>query len=355
MTASRSIDGRGRRRIAIAAAVVAAVAVAVVVLIVRPWGAPAAATGPGASGARTGAPAGERAGASGGARAGAPLPADLAELVAFLRGKYGKHIASSYVQIQMIEKLMRHFQEKNPAGWQAELLAAVRAAFPERYEEIAANLQHRLDYEAWLASNRDRLKKLGERERRDALWEERKRLFGEQAADEIWSSERKNRAISDGLAEIDARRDATVSDRLAQYKETILETHQENTDAFLQSHRQEAMSRFLALESVQRELAGLPPAQRAAALRDVRKGMGLDEAALGRWDTLDLERDGRWAVGQKYMAERAALAKQYAGDALEPHLQELRARYFGVEAGTIADEEASGFFRFEQPRKYGLN
>jgi len=355
MTASRSMDKRGRRRIAIAAAGVAAVAVALVVLIVRPWGARDAATGAVTSGARTGAPAGASVGLRGGARAGAPLPADLAELVAFLRGKYGKHIASAYVQIQMIEKLMRHFQEKNPAGWQADLLAAVRAAFPERADEIAAILQHRLDYEAWLDSNRDRLKGLGERERRDALWEERKRLFGEQAADEIWSSDRKNRAIADGLAEIDARRDGTVGDRLAQYKEAILETHQENADAYLQNHRQEALSRFLTLESVQRELAALPPEQRSAALRDVRKGLGLDEAALGRWDTLDRERDGRWEVGRKYMAERAALAKQYTGDALEPHLQELRARYFGAEAGTIADEEASGFFRFEQPRKYGVN
>jgi hypothetical protein len=106
---------------------------------------------------------------------------------------------------------------------------------------------------------------------------------------------------------------------------------------------------------VQQDLAALAPAERSAALRDVRKGLGLDEAALGRWDTLDRERDRRWAVGQEYMAARAALVKQHAGEALEAQLQELRARYFGTEAATIADEEASGFFRFAGPRKYGLN
>ena len=285
----------------------------------------------------------------------APLPSDPGELVAFLRARYGKHIANRYVQIQMLEKLMRHFQAKNPAGWQAELLAAVRAAFPERYDEIAANLQHRLDYEAWIKSNNDRLRGLGERERRAALWEERKRLFGEEAAGEIWASERKNQAITDALAAIDARPDAGIGDRLAQYKESILETHQENADTFLQSHRQEALNRFLGLDSVQRELSALSPADRSAALRDVRKGLGLEDAALGRWDTLDGERDRRWELGQQYMAERAALSKQYSGAALESRLQELRARYFGPEAATIADEEAAGFFRFTVARKYGLN
>ena len=306
------------------------------------------------------APSGLAASAGGGAvrpatQAAAALPADLAELVAYLRGRFGKHIASRYVQMQMIEKLMRHFQAKSPGSWQAELLAAVRAAFPERYDEIAAMLQHRLDYEAWLASNEGRLRGLGERERREAMWEARKRLFGEEAAAEIWASERKGQAVTDALAAIDALPNATVGDRLAEYKESILETHQENADTYLQNHRQEALSRFLALDSVQRELAALPPADRSRALRDVRKGLGLDDAALGRWDTLDAERDRRWAAGQEYMAARAALVQQHAGAALEAHLQELRSRYFGVEAATIADEEASGFFRFAVPRKYGLN
>jgi hypothetical protein len=335
-------------------ALVAALAAVLVIARLRRDQAPEAAQAPGA------APSGLAASTGGGAArpataAAAALPADLAELVAYLRGRFGKHIASRYVQVQMLEKLMRHFQGKNPDGWQAELLAAVRAAFPERYDEIAATLQHRLDYEAWLKSNEGRLRGMGERERREAMWEARQRLFGEEAAAEIWASDQQGQAVTDALAAIDALPNATVSDRLAQYKESLLETHQENADTYLQNHRQETLSRFLALDSVQRELASLPPADRSRVLRDVRKGLGLDDAALGRWDTLDVERDRRWAVGQEYMAARAALAKQYSGEELERHLQELRSRFFGVEAATIADEEASGFFRFAGPRKYGLN
>jgi hypothetical protein len=345
---------RTRQKLTILAAL--AVAAIAALWIARPWrsgdGAAAATPGAGVAGAGgSTAPAGS-APATGSAAA---LPADQAELVAYLRARFGAHIASRYVQIQMLEKLMRHFQAQDPAGWQAALLAALRAAFPERYAELAANLQHRLDYEEWLSRNRERLSGLGERERREALWEERKRLFGEEAAGEIWASERKGQALTDALAAIDAQPNATVGQRLEQYKESLLETHQEHADTYLQNHRQEALQRFLGLDSVQRELSALSPAERTAALRTVRKGLGLDAAALERWDTLDVERDRRWKVGLEYMAERGALAKQYSGEAFEARVQELRTRYFGAEAATIADEEASGFFRFDRPRQYGLN
>jgi hypothetical protein len=344
-----------RRKITLLVAL-AAVAIAVLA-VARLWpaGSPTAAA-EAAPGATTTVPApAARAGSPSPKTPSAALPSDLAELVAYLRARFGKNIANRYVQIQMIEKLMRHFQAKNPAGWQAELLAAVRAAFPERYAEIAANLQHRMDYEEWMTRNKERLRGLNERERREALWEARKRLFGEDAAEEIWASELKNQAITDALAEIDARPDATVGERLAQYTESLQETHQDQTDTVLQNHRQEALNRFLTLESVQQELSSLSPAERSAALRTVRKGLGLDDAALGRWDTLDRERERRWEVGLQYMAERAALAKQYSGETLAAHVQALRSRYFGAEAATIAEEEASGFFRFEGPRQYGLN
>ena len=342
-----------RKILALAALATAAIAT---LLIVRWRAEPATAgTALGDPARATAAATGAGLGSASPGAAAAPLPSDLAELVAYLRGRFGAHIASSYVQIQMLEKLMRHFQAKNPAGWQAELLAALRAAFPERYAELAANLQRRIDYEEWLKRNNDRLRGLGDRERREALWDERRRLFGEEAAGEIWASDRKNQAVTDALVEIDARPDATVGERLAQYKDSLQEAHQENAEAYLQNHRQEALSRFLALASVQRELAALAPADRAAALRAVRQGLGLDDAALGRWDALDRERDRRWDAGLQYMAERALVAKQYTGEALDAHLQELRARYFGAEATTIADEEASGFFRFNGSRKYGVN
>lgn len=289
-----------------------------------------------------------------GASEAAVAPVD-AELVAHLRSRYGANIGSRYVQIKLIEALMRHFQKQDPLRWQEALLAAVRAAFPERHDEIAKNLERRLDYERWMKESRARLDELDPEQRRAAIREERDRLFGEEAAGEIWASEQKNQAVSDTLAEIDGQQGKSVSEKLATYKERLEEIHEDQVDGYLENHRHEVMNRFLGLESVQAELDAMSAEARAASLREIRKGMGLDEAALGRWDALDHERDARWAAGKKYMDERAALAAAYSGQELAAKLADLRRRTFGEEAEVIAAEEESGLFRFDRKRRWGQN
>lgn len=309
-----------------------------------------AASGDRAAGAER--PARPRAAGASGAPAAAAVDA---ELVAHLRSRYGANIGSRYVQIKLIEALMRHFQKQDPLRWQEALLAAVRAAFPDRYDEIARNLEGRLAYERWLEEDRARLDALDPEARRAAIREERERLFGEEAADEIWASEQKSQAVSDTLAEIDGQQGKSLGERLATYKERLEEIHEEGYDRYLENHRHEVMNRFLSLESVQAELDAMSAEARAASLREIRKGMGLDEAALGRWDSLDHDRDARWDAGKRYMAERAALVEAHGGEELGRKLAELRRRHFGDEAEVIAAEEEGGFFRFDRPRRWGQN
>ena len=97
----------------------------------------------------------------------------------------------------------------------------------------------------------------------------------------------------------------------------------------------------------------MAPEQRRQTMREVRKGLGLDDEALARWDELDRTRDQRWDGGARYMSERTALADTYSGEELELRVHELRVRYFGGEADTIRSEEQSGFFRFERERRWG--
>jgi hypothetical protein len=199
------------------------------------------------------------------------------------------------------------------------------------------------------------LQGLSGEERRAAIWEARKRIFGKEAAESIWASELKGQAATDALQAADALEGASVSERLARYKEGLEDVYQEQAGPYLERHRQEVLDRFLDLDSVQRDLSTLTPEERARSLREIRQGLGLSEEALQRWDTLDRERDTRWDSGARYMQEREALAKQYSGDALEQRLKEIRTRYFGGEAETIASEEQSGFFRFSRPRRWGRN
>ena len=139
----------------------------------------------------------------------------------------------------------------------------------------------------------------------------------------------------------------------ARYQESVTRAYGEDAPGHLSERQQELMNRFLELGSVQRDLGAMTPEQRAASLRDVRQGMGLDEAALERWKELDVRRDARWELGSRYMAERATLAGGTAGPEQDARLAQLRMRYFPDEAATLAEEEASGFFRFGQARRWG--
>lgn len=277
------------------------------------------------------------------------------KLIEQLRSRFGAKIGSPYVQIKLIEALMRHYQKTDFLHWRDELLRAIRAAFPDHYDEIAKNLDRRLEYERWMKDNRARLDEMDADARRAAIREERERIFGKESADQIWASEHKNQAVGDTLKEIDALEDKSIGEKISTYTERLEEIYEENYDSYMEQHRHEAMNRFLSLDSVQADLTGMSAEERTAALREIRKGMGLDDAALERWDTLDQQRDARWENGKKYMAERAALVSAYSGSALQEKLAELRKRYFGTEADVIAAEEESGMFRFGGPRKWGQN
>jgi hypothetical protein len=283
------------------------------------------------------------------------LSGDRDQLIAQLRARYGAHIHNPYIQMKMLEELIRYLQAQYPDRWREVLLDLVREAFPELYQAIAATLEHRLDYEQWMDENRNRLQAMSNEDRQAALWETRNRIFGADAAEQIWAAEIKNRAVTDALAAIDSHEGASIADRLSMYKQTIEDIHQEGADAYLHRHQHEAMNRFIGLESVQRELSSMSGEERSQSLREIRKGMGLDDAALGRWDDLDRQRDERWQKGLAYMAERDALVGSHSGADLETRLDALRSRYFGAEAAVIAREEESGLFRFKRPRRWGQN
>jgi hypothetical protein len=277
------------------------------------------------------------------------------DLVAALRARYGARLHEPHTQMRLLEQLMRHFQKLNPTGWEADLVALLRRAFPEQAEELALRLRQRVEYERWMDAHQKELRDKPAAERRAAVWEERKRLFGQDVAERLWAGELRAAAVADALGAIDTLPGANLGERLERYQKSLAQTYGEEAPDYVREHPQELMNRFLELGSVQRELGAMSPEQRAESLRTVRQGMGLDEAALERWKELDTRRDARWELGTRYMAERATLAQQAAGPELDARLAELRARYFPDEAGTLAEEEAAGFFRFSQPRQWGRN
>ncbi|ADO74425.1 hypothetical protein [Stigmatella aurantiaca] len=290
-------------------------------------------------------------------QSGAPEGAggELEALAASLRERYGAKLTEPAIQVRMLEELMRYFSERYPDRWEEELLAFLRKMFPEMYDTLAATLRNRIDYEKWVKDNHAYLRGLSPQERRTALWDARHRLFGKDAAERIWASERKNQAMGDSLVALEAMEGANVQEKLSAYKQRLQDVYGEQAPAHLARHQQELMDRFMDLPSIQQELTAMPPERRLESLRAIRQEMGLDEEALKRWDALDRVRDERWEAGARYTAEREALTRQLSGAELEAQLQALRARYFPTEADVIAQEEASGLFRFQQLRQWGRN
>lgn len=337
-------------RFALSAGGLGVVAAAVAFLWLRATPAPEAAGGgaPEPSGTDLATPA--MAGQHGAGEA--EPPADEAALIAQLQERFGDRLHEPRAQIRALEKLMRYLQERYPGNWRERLRALLERAFPGLAAEMFARFEKLESHIRWLEDNQRSLGAMSAAQRREVLWAARYQAFGAEA-EQIWAGERRAEQLGDSLAALDAG-GGSVTEKLERYTAAIASVYGEEAPRMLVQRGPELLGRFLAVESVQQQLRALPAEERRTALRSVRAGLGLDEAALQRWDQLDASRDAAWSLGERYMAERAAILAVGAPESQAQQLDELRRRVFGAEeAAVLAGEEAAGFFRYGQPRRIG--
>ena len=265
---------------------------------------------------------------------------DMQDVVQYFRDKYGRTIHHKHTQVLLIEKLMSILIKMYPDDWVVYLYAMLREIFPGMENEIFDTFEKLHKYNKWLEENRSALNELDSKDRRDALWKMRYEIFGEDA-EQVWEAEKRNEPIYNAL---DAIKEGNIpfNEKLDIYKKSIEEAYKTNTSQFVERKQQELMNTFLEVDSVQKDLAAMTPEERKESLKEVRKAMGLDSAALKRWEELDRIRDERWDAGMQYMQQRAELEKQYKGAELQKQLDSLRIKYFGNEAETIKVEGMRG-------------
>lgn len=277
---------------------------------------------------------------------------DMQDVVQYFRDTYGKTIHHKHTQVMLVEKLMSYLIKMYPDDWVVYLYAMLREIFPGMENEIFDTFEKLHKYNTWLEENNSDLAQMSSKEKRDALWKKRYEIFG-QDAEQVWEAEKRIEPIYNALDTINES-NMPFDQKLSLYKQSIQEAYKTNAENFVARKQQELMNTFLDVESVQKDLAAMTPQERKESLKEVRKAMGLDSAALQRWEELDQIRDQRWDAGMQYMQQRAELEKKYKGQELEKQLDSLRIKYFGDEAETIRAEEESGYYRFTQQRKYGL-
>lgn len=289
----------------------------------------------------------------------APEPAQPVQLgqedLAFLeqlRARFGPHLADKHARIRAIERIVAYLQERYPQDWRERVRAILAGLSPALAAELVSAFEGLMQLNEWLEANRDALMKLAPAERRAALWAARRAAFGADA-EQIYAGEVRSEHLAAAIRDIDVATGLTTDEKLAKFVGAVQDAWGEQAPALIETRGPELLNRFLDVPSVQEDLQAQPAAERSATLRRIRAGLGLDDAALSRWDALDAERDQAWALGQRYWQARAALLAQFTGADLAARLARLQDELFGPEAETIRLEEAAGFYRFEGPRRFG--
>ncbi|MCE9499452.1 MAG: hypothetical protein K8R21_02970 [Leptospira sp.] len=274
------------------------------------------------------------------------------QMALILRRKYGSKIENAGVQISMLEKLMRDLKAKFGDRWIEVLQEILGMAFPGLETKLFRMSESLYKYEKYVEKNRNRLTGMSDADRQKEIWKVRRELFGD-SAEEMWAAEKKQSAVNEVLKQIQDNKSVPVKEKITQYSTGLKEIYGKEFSSQLENKRQTFMESFLRV--VQDDLSSMSPTERKETLNEVRKGMGMDSFALKRWEALDSVRDERWDNGEKYKAERLDIISKFSGNEQERKLDDIRKKYYGAEAESVKNEEASGYFRYEQKRQYGID
>ncbi|MGH8458902.1 MAG: hypothetical protein ACRESV_06090 [Nevskiales bacterium] len=274
------------------------------------------------------------------------------DFIQSLREKFADGIHNKHTQIKAIEQLLAYLMVNYPDDWQDRVYGFLKALFPELADALYDKFLGLMRYNDWLRGNRSVLMAMSAAERRQARWDARHEAFGEDA-EEIFVAQRRGEQVREVLASLESAEGMPVDQKLTTYLDAIHAAYGEDADYLIQSRQTELMNSFLSVDSVQDDLHTMPDEQRRASLRDIRRGMGMDEAALERWDDLDQRRDEAWETGQEYMQEKQRIESQYEGEEQQRRMRDLQEENFGEEAEIIRNEEAAGFYRYGNRRRFG--
>lgn len=281
------------------------------------------------------------------------LPTDEQKLAQFIKSRYGKHLDHPSARIEAFEQMKKFLMSKYPYDWEKRLKELLKVMFPEDYEKLLTAFAAFTSYNDWQGQLGSMVFNSKE-ERQRAIWDKRIQLFGDDAKI-IWQSQLRQEQVDAALQKIDTS-SLPLSTKVDNYVQTLVNVYGESAKIPEKSHPVQVMGNFLQLKSVQDQLHSLTPEQQKQELTHLRAAIGLDQAALTRWDELDAKRAERATAGANSMKERANLAKQYQGENLELQIQNLQNRLFGEEEAVfIRNEEKTGNFRYKERQIIGVN
>ena len=279
---------------------------------------------------------------------------DKEDFIEKLRKLFSDNLHHPRIQLEAIESLIRFLKALYPDTWEQHVWEYLSAAFPDRAGELYANYRKLAAYREWIKKNVSMLTGLDRNRLDDLLMDKRKEFFGDDAL-KIWEMELKRKEVNTVLSDIQSADDLSFEQKTDFYRKQLDAIYGDTARAYVQSNQQSLMNQFLEVKSIQKDLHAMAREERKEQLAFLRKSMGLDEAAIERWDRLDDKRDERWEKGLAYMKARNQVLKKTPAAGREQILDQLRRDHFGPEAETVKQEEFAGFYRFNRDRIYGKN
>ncbi|MBS3758315.1 MAG: hypothetical protein KGY61_06600 [Desulfobacterales bacterium] len=279
-------------------------------------------------------------------------------LVKELKERYGDTIFQKSTQTILL-RVKKFLTDLYPEDGKKRFYKILKRAFPDQADRIIETLAKMEQYNRWLADNRHLLADMSSLERKGALWEKRRELFGPMAkkiwSEEVLAYEERKRDMRETISLLDESYDTTIEEKLDIYKSTLNQTYEDSPEEYILANKGMLAKVFFGIDAVQKQIKQMTPEERQWEINQIRRDFGYTEEQIQKMEAVDAERNRRWKNGRVYMKAREALVQKYEGPELEKRLQKLREKHFKHEAKTIRLEEEDGFFRYERQRVYGRN
>lgn len=279
------------------------------------------------------------------------------ELIAKLQSTYGARIQALNVQASLIN-VKQYVLKYDPLEGEERFSRIIYAAFPKYADSILSIIARLEIYNNWIVENQTMLTELPDQAQKGMVWEKRRELFGDDAeiiwADELAELSQKQTKMHDIFSQLDQSEGMSIDETLYQLRTAISE-NQEGSVQEMFANGGKVAHAFFGLESVQKTLKSLSSDDRQFEINKVRRELGYSEEQIAKQQEKDEKRNKSWDNGLQYMSERSVLMDTLSEADLPTALNALREKYFQQDAITIEKEEASEFWRFNRPRKYGNN
>jgi hypothetical protein len=287
---------------------------------------------------------------------------EIESILGLMKEKYGKKLSNKRVQVKLLGGLIRYLKKKNPYDWKERIRVIVQAEYPEYAVELSDKLEKLAEYDDFLKDSRGELQSMGNDERKAKMLEKRREIFGDEC-DEIWEREISDGKISEMLTRLDRDADTSLNGKLAAYngftktlytRESDVSSGKTDDEVLVRNY--DLTKKFFEMQSVQADLNGMDPGERARFLKRARESMGLGPDVVRKMEEIDALQDDLWKQGARYNEERYEIVSRYDGEERTRKLDEARKRYFGEHSDLIKyEEETFNFCRFQYPRRWGMD